>query len=487
MELSYAGLQQLCSPFLEFRGDLPWSLRNALEQVFGLTTGPRPDRFLVGMAVLELITAAARRKPVLWIVDDPQWLDSPSVQTIGFVCRRLPPERILVAIAARNNLRGDDLAGVEEMRLSGLSRDDSRRLLPAVDAPSDPTVRERIIAEAHGNPLALLELPFMWTPAEVAGESPELEPGSLTGRLEGAFSRRLRKLPRGTQTLLALAAAEPTGDPSLLWAAAQLLGLDASAAAPALDSGLIEVREHVRFRHPLVRAVAYRTAPLAVRLESHRVLAEVTDPIIDADRRAWHRACSTVTYDDGIAEELEQSAGRAQARGGFLGAAALLERAALLTPHGPRRADRTLAAAEAKHDAGALDSALRLLAALKLEPPDDLRAALALRLRGRIAHDRGHGPEAAELLRDAATRLERFDRALATDTHFESLVAAIWASGPDGPDLIRKSAEAARAEPSRRGSVRTAELLVDAIAIGATEGYDAAASSDGLGPRRRSY
>jgi hypothetical protein len=363
MELSYAALQQLCSPFLELRKTLSPSLSHALEQVFGTASGPRPDRFLVGMAVLELLAAAARSKPVLWIVDDPQWLDVSSVQTIGFVCRRLPPERIFVAIAARQHVRGDDLSGVEKIRLGGLSPEDSQRLLPAVDAPSDPTVRERIIAEARGNPLALLELPLMWTPAEVAGDADELERGSVSGLLEGAFSRRLKKLPHGTQTLLTLAAAEPTGDPALLWAAAPLLGLDATAVEPAVTSGLIEVSDHVRFRHPLVRAAAYRTAPLGVRLESHRVLADVTDPIIDADRRAWHRACSTVTYDDDVAAELEQSATRARSRGGMLGAAALLERAAILTPPGPRRAERTLAAAEAKHEAGALDSALRLLSA----------------------------------------------------------------------------------------------------------------------------
>ena len=255
--------------------------------------------------------------------------------------------------------------------------------------------------------------------------------------------------------------------------------------APAESAGLIQIGEHVRFRHPLVRAVVYRAAPLSTRLESHRVLAEVTDPVLDADRRAWHRASSTVAYDEGIAEELEQSAGRARARGGLLGAATLLERAALLTPHGPRRADRTLAAAQAKRDAGALDSALRLLSAVELEPPSELRAALALQLRGRIASDQGLGSEAAELLRDAATRLERFDRILAGDTHFESLVAAIWASGPDGTELIRKSAEAARAAPSRRGTPRTADLLVDAIALGATEGHDSRGAGDEPGPDRR--
>ena len=231
----------------------------------------------------------------------------------------------------------------------------------------------------------------------------------LTGHLEHAFAKRLGELPPDTQTFLALAAAEPKGDPALLWSAAQQLGLDWSAASPAEHAGLIEFGPRVYFRHPLVRATAYRAAPVRKRLEVHRALAEVTDPIRDADRRAWHRASSTVTYDEGIAVELERSAGRAKARGGLLAAAALLERAALLTPDGRVVANRTLAAAKAKRDAGALESALRLLSAVESEPPSELRGALAEQLRGRIAFDQRGGTDAAEFLLSAAQRLERFD------------------------------------------------------------------------------
>lgn len=475
MELSYAGLQQLCAPIIDRRADLPDIQRDALEKVFGLSIGQPPDRFLVGMAALGLLATVAQRQPVMWIVDDAQWLDRSSVQTIGFVGRRSHTEPMVIAIAARDNGEDADLAGLPDLRLAGLSAEDARKLFPAVSGPTDPTVRDRIIAEARGNPLALLELPRAWTTAELAEELTDSERVPLTGHLELAFEKRLEELPPDTQTLLALAAAEPTGDPALLWSAARQLGLDWSAAAPAAEAGLIEFGRRIWFRHPLVRAAAYRTATLQKRLEVHRALADVTDPVSDGDRRAWHRASSTVAPDEEIAVELEQSAGRAKARGGLLGAAALLERAALLTPDGARRANRTLAAAKAKRDAGALESALGLLSAVASEPPSELRSALAEQLRGRIAFDQRRGREAAELLRSAAQRLEPFDPTLARDTHLEALAAAVWASGPEGQDLVRKAAEAARVAPRREAGPRTADLLLDAIALRVTEGYEQAA------------
>jgi DNA-binding CsgD family transcriptional regulator len=315
----------------------------------------------------------------------------------------------------------------------------------------------------------------------VADEFNDPERRTLTAKLDLAFTLRLRALQTETQNLLTLAAAEPTGNPSLLRKAAERLGLDLGAATPAKHAGLIEIDELVRFRHPIVRAVSYRNAPVAARLDAHRALADVTDPIRDPDRRAWHRACSTLTKNEEIARELELSAGRARARGGLLGAAAFLERAALLTPDGPRRADRTLAAAEAKHEAGALDSALRLLSAAESDPddPSELREALGQRLRGRIAFEQGFDLEGAELLRDAAVRLEPLDPGLSADTHVESLVSAIWASGPEGPGLVRKSAEAARSAP-RRGRPQTADLVVDAIARWTVEGHAAASETTRL-------
>jgi DNA-binding CsgD family transcriptional regulator len=478
MELAYAGLQQLCGPVIGRLADLPTVHRSALEKVFELSTGSPPDRFLVGMAVLDLIATVAKEQPLMWLVDDAQWLDRSSMQTIGFAGRRLLAERIVIVVAARDAGEDGDLAGLPEIRLEGLSSQEAEKLLDSVvTRRTDPPVRDRIIAETRGNPLALLELPRAWTAAEVVEGLSESGSVPVTGHLELAFAKRLGELPSDTQTLLALAAAEPKGDPALLWSAAQQLGLDWSAAAPAEGAGLIEFGQRVFFRHPLVRAAAYRAAPIQKRLEVHRALAAVTDPVRDADRRAWHRASSTIAHDEGIAVELEESAGRAKARGGLLAAAALLERAAHLTPDGARRADRTLVAAKAKRDAGALESALQLLRALEPEPPSELRSALAEQLRGKIAFDQRHGAAAVELLLNAALRLELFDPRLARDAHLEALSAAIWASGADGRELTRKVAEAARAAPPVDESPRTADLLLDALASRVTEGYEAAAPS----------
>jgi DNA-binding CsgD family transcriptional regulator len=476
MELPYAGLQQLCGPVLDQMANLSPLHRNALEKVFGIATGSPPGRFLVGLAVVDLITKVAQEQPLMWLVDDAQWLDRASIQAIGFASRRFIGERIVVVIAARDSGEHCDLAGLPEIRLGGLSTEDADKLLDlVVTGPTDPPVRDRIIAETRGNPLALLELPRAWTTAELVEGLSESEYVPLAGHLELAFAKRLGELPADTQTLLALAAAEPKGDPALLWSAAEQLGLDWGAAAPAESAGLIEFGNRVHFRHPLVRAAAYRGAPIQKRLDVHRALAEVTDPIRDADRRAWHRASSTVAHNEGVAAELEQSADRAKARGGLLAAAALLERAALLTPDGEQRANRTLAAAKAKRDAGALDAALRLLSAVESGSPSELRSALAEQLRGKIAFDQRRGAAAAELLMRAALRLETLDARLARDTYLEALAAAVWASGADGRELIRKVAEAAQAAPAAEDGPRTSDLLLDALASRVTEGYETAA------------
>jgi DNA-binding CsgD family transcriptional regulator len=476
MELAYAGLQQLCRPLAGHNEELATLHRNVLDQVFGLTEGAPPERFLVGIAALDLVATAAREQPIVWLVDDAQWIDRASMQAIAFVARRLLAERVAIVIATRDVSGEDELAGLPELQLGGLNTQDAGRLFDLfVRGPTDPLVRDRIIAETRGNPLALLELPRAWTTAELVEGLSDAAGIPLAGRLESAFAKRLRELPPDTQTLLALAAAEPTGDLALLWSAAQRLGLDWSAAAPAERAGLLDVGQQVRFRHPLVRAAAYRCAPVAKRLEVHRILAEVTDPIHDADRRAWHWACSTVGHDEKIAAELERTAGRARARGGLLAAAALLERAALLTPRGDRRAIRTLAAARAKRDAGAFQSALRLLSVVDTEPRSELRTALAEQLRGKMAFDQRRSSEAAELLLSAAQRIEPFAPRAARDMHLEALAAAVWAGGPGDRELVVKAAQAARATSWAENPPRTADLVLDAIAARVTEGYAAAA------------
>ena len=476
MELPFASLQQLCGPTLSHVADLSVLHRSTLEKVFGLTTGSPPDRFSVGMALLDLVAVVTQSQTMLWLVDDAQWLDQASRRTIGFACRRLRGERLAAFVALRDTPGGRDLAGLPQMRLEGLTRQDAGRLFDSVvPGPTDPLVRDRIIAETRGNPLALLELPRTWTAAELVEGFSEPEREPVDFQLERAFAKRLGNLPGETRILLTLAAAEPKGDPAILWSAADEMGLDWRAAGAAEAEGLIDFNQRVHFRHPLVRATAYRTAPLPERLAVHAALAAVTDPVHDADRRAWHRASSTVAYDEDIALELEQSAERAKSRGGILAAAALLERAARLTPDPFLLAERTMAAARAQRAAGSLESALRLLDTLTPEPPSELRSAQVERLRGKIAFDQKRESEAAELLLSSARRLEPLDLTLARETHFEALAAAVWAKPQNGNDLVRTAAKAAHALPRGDDVRSTAELLLQALAARITEGYETAA------------
>jgi DNA-binding CsgD family transcriptional regulator len=348
MELAFAGLHQLCAPMLDHAGSLPGPQREALRTAFGLSAGPAPDRFLVGLAVLGLLSETAGERPLVCVVDDQQWLDRASAQALGFAARRLAADPVGLVFAAR--VPGKDVAGLPELVVEGLAEDDARELLASVlTGPLDARVRDRIIADTHGNPLALLELPRGLTPAQLTGGFGVSSAVPLDGRIEESFGRQLETLPAQTRLLVQLAAADPSGDPVLVWRAAGRLAIDADAAGPAAEAGLAEFGARVRFRHPLVRSAAYRSASVQTRQELHGALAEVTDPAVDPDRRAWHRAQAAPGPDEEVAAELEQSAGRAQRRGGLAAAAAFLERSAGLTLDPARRAQRALAAAQAKH------------------------------------------------------------------------------------------------------------------------------------------
>src|SRR5487761_1027605 len=369
MELAFAGLHQLCAPLLDHVDRLPVPQRDALRTAFGMSAGPAPDRFLVGLAVLGLLSEVAEERPLVCLVDDEQWLDHASAQALGFVARRLGAESVGLVFAAR--APGSELTGLPKLTVGRLREGDARALLDSVlTVPLDDRVRDRIVAETRGNPLALLELPRGLTPAELAGGFGLPGAAPLSGRVEEAFRRRVEALPTGTRRLLLVAAADPTRDPGLVWRAAGRLGISAEEATPAAEAGLVEFGTWVRFRHPLVRSAAYRPASLPDRQDAHRALAEVTDPDADPDRRAWHRAQAAAGPDEQVAAELEDSAGRAQARGGLAAAAAFGERAALLSPDPARRAQRLLAAARAKYAAGALDAALQLLVAAEAGPRD---------------------------------------------------------------------------------------------------------------------
>ncbi|MEV8376130.1 AAA family ATPase [Kribbella sp. NPDC056861] len=470
MELVYSGLQQLIHPFLDRLDRLPAPQRDALGTAFGLVSGPAPDRFLVGLAVLSLLSeAAGASRPVLCVVDDAQWLDRMSAQVLAFVSRRLEAESVVMLFAVRDGER-HELTGLTELTVDGLDDDDARALLDSVlPGPTDPRVRERILAETRGNPLALLELPQAWTTAELADG---VSSGSLAGRIEESFVRRLEPLPADTRLLLLIAAAEPLGDATLLWRAAEELGLGADPAAPAVESGLISFGQHIRFRHPLVRSAAYRMASPQERQAAHRALATVTDPEVDPDRRAWHRGQATDRPDEAIAAELESSARRSQGRGGFVAAAVFFERSAALTPDPHQRAERALAAASARRSSGGLREALTLLGSAAAGPPHALRAAEIERLRGRIAFDQGRAGDAARLLLSAAKQLEPLDPVESRETYLEALSAAMWSTGPDAPGILM---ETANAVPAAVESDRPADLLLNALALRFTRGYAAAA------------
>jgi hypothetical protein len=450
MELAFAGLHQLCAPMLDHLEDLPVPQRDALRTAFGLSAGPTPDRFLVGLAALSLLSEVAGERPLICLVDDEQWLDRASAQALGFVARRLEAESVGLVFAARGP--SGELAGLPELVVGGLREAEARALLNSLLAgPLDERVRGQIVAETRGNPLALLELVRSLTPAQLAGGFGLPGEVSLAGGVEESFRRRVEALPAGTRRLLQLAAADPTGDLGLVWRAAGRLGIRAEAATPAVEADLVEFGAWVRFRHPLVRSAAYRSASLQDRQALHRALAEATDPQADPARRAWHRAHAAPGPEEDVARELERSARRAQARGGLAAAAAFLERAALLTPDSGRRAQRLLAATQAKRDAGALDAALGLLVAVEAGPLDALRIAEVEHLRGQIALEQRRSSDAARLLLSAARRLEPLDADLARETHLEALGAAIWAGDLGRPGGVREAAEAARTAPAGQG------------------------------------
>ncbi len=472
MALAFAGLHQLCAPMLERLDRLPVLQRDALATAFGRHAGDPPDRFLVGLAVLSLLADVAEEVPVVCLVDDAQWLDEVSSQTLGFVARRLLAERVAIVFAVRDPSDRPDFAALPELPVQGLREQEAGDLLDSViKGPIDLRVRGRIIAETRGNPLALLELPLAWTTAELADGFDGSDAMPLSSRIEQGFLRRLDGLPAGSRSLLLLAAAEPLGDATLLWRAARTLGIDRDAAGPAEAAGLIEIGARVHFRHPLVRAAVYRLGSAIERRTVHAALAEATDPELDADRRAWHRANATAGPDEEIAAELERSAGRAERRGGLAAAAALLEQAAHLTPDPEGRAQRDLAAARAKRAAGGLDAALNLLAAVESGPPDALRTAEVQHLRGQIAFDQRRAADAAQLLLDAAARLSPLDPELSRETYLEALAAAMWASGPDTGDALLEAATAARRTPPAGGAVRATDILLEALATRSAEGY----------------
>ena len=473
MELAYAGLHALCASMLGRLDQLPDPQRDALSTAFGLSAGPPPDRFLVGLAVLGLLADAAEEQPLLIMVDDAQWLDRVSAQTLAFVARRLLAERLGLVFALRESGDEDVLEGLPELVIEGLAADEARLLLDTTIAgPLDERVKARILGEARGNPLALIELPRGFAPAELAGGFGLPDARPLASRIEQTYLQRVEALPRDAQLLLLAAAAEPLGDLSLLWRAAERLGIGSEAVRPAEAAGLLELRARVRFPHPLVRSAVYRAADPSDRRDVHMALADSTDPAVDPDRRAWHHAHATASPDEAVAAEMARSAERAQGRGGLAAAAAFLARAAELTPDPAVRVERSLAAAQVKLDVADFRSATDLVAAAELGPVDELQRARLERLGAEIVFASRRGNDAPPLLLAAARRLEVVDAKLARETYLEAIVSATFAGRlGTGPDE-RAVAEAARATV-RAPAEGAADVLLDALVTRFTEGYAA--------------
>ena len=473
-ELSFAGLHQLCAPMFDRLDRLPTPQRDALETTFGLRAGPVPDRFLVSLAVLSLLAEVAEERPLMCVVDDAQWFDRSSMQTLAFVARRLFAESVALLIAVREPR--DDLSGLPELMLEGLPDIDARELLASVIPwRLDDRVREQIVVETRGNPLALLELPRGLSPAQLAGGFGLPSALPLSGRIEESFQRRLGALPEKTQRLLLIAASEPVGDSTLLWRAAERLGIAAPVVGSPESAGLLEIGRTVRFRHPLVRSAVYRAAAPEERRTVHAALAEVTDPEIDPDRRAWHLAEAAADPDDDVAAELERCASRAQARGGLAAAAAFMERAATLSVEQSRVVQRALAAAQLKFEAGSLDEAFSLLGLAGRDASSDVQLARVDLLRAQIEFASRRSNTAPRLLLKAARDLEALDPETARSTYLEAVTAALFAGRlAQGCGTVEVS-QAALAAPAPPGLPSPTDLLLQGLAVRFTDGYAAGA------------
>jgi DNA-binding CsgD family transcriptional regulator len=475
MELPFAGIHRLCTPLLDVLEALAPPQRDALRVALGVSSGGAPDRFLVAAAVLNLLAATAEKRPLLCLVDDAQWLDGASLQALGFVARRLLAEPVAMILSMREPAATAALDDLPQMALDGLDEADARALLSrAVPGRLDDRVRDRIVAETAGNPLALVELSRRMSPAERAGGFAPPAADDLPGRLSEVYAQRVAGLPEATQRLLLLAAAEPLGDATLLWRAADRLATDPGALAHAADAGLLDIDDRVRFHHPLVRSAVYRAASPDERRRVHDALAEVSDPEIAGDRRAWHRALAADGPDEAVAADLEHSAGRAQRRGGLAAAAALLERATELTPDPARQAERALAAAEASLQAGAFDVTQRLVATAESGPLDGFQRARAALLRGHVAAVAAYGNEAAPLLLDAARQLEPFDSGLARRAYLTAWSAAVTANHLGGAEVLVDVCRAVQALPPLPADPHPLDLVIEGFASLIVDGHAAA-------------
>ena len=479
LEMPLAAVHQLCAPVLDHLGALPEPQQQALRVALGAEAGNAPDRFVVGLAVLGLLTEVAAARPLVCLVDDAQWLDEPSRQILGFVGRRLLAEPVLLLLSVREAGEEQLFPALTSLTLAGLAEEDARALVTAaVPGHLDERVRERIVAETGGNPLRLLELPREMSQAELAGGFGAPHTDSSFGPLDEYYARRIRALPEPTQQLLLLAAADPTGDATLLWRAAQTFGVPRSAAAVAESEQLLEIGSQVRFRHPLVRSAAYAAGRPEDRGAVHSALAAATDADVDPERRVWHLATAATGPDEAVAAQLEGTAATAQSRAGLAAAAAFLQRSVELTAEPGRRAERALATAHAHMHAGAFDAALGLLAEVEAVATDDVQRGRMERLKGQVQYASNPGPEAPVLLLQAAKTLEPLDVQLARETYLDAWLASFVAGPHARPGgLLPEVSQAARSAPPPPEGAPPCDLFLDGLVKLVTDGNAAAAPS----------
>jgi DNA-binding CsgD family transcriptional regulator len=476
MELPLAALHQLCTPMLSSLDALPKPQQRALRVAFGLAAEPAPDRFALGLAVLSLLAENAAARPLVCLVDDAQWLDESSSQVLGFVGRRLLAEPVGLLFAVREAAGERLFPGLPTLTIEGLTDEDAGALLTAaVPGHLDKRVCDRLIAETGGNPLELLELARGMTEAELAGGFGGPRQARLPGRLPDHYLRQVRMLPEPAQQLMLLAAADPTGDATLLWRAAQTLGLGPDAAAAADAEQLLNIGSQVQFRHPLVRSAAYVAGSPEDRRAAHLTLAAATDAQADPERRVWHLAAAATGPDEEVAAALEHAAAKIQARAGLAASAAFLQRSVTLTAEPGRHTERALAAAHAQLNAGAFDLALGLLAQAQAHAVDDLQRARVEMLRGRVEWASVTGRDAPVLLLRAAKRLESLDAGLARETYLYAWLASAVAgpfAGPGG--LLLEVSRAAQAASRPAQAPRPGDLLLDGLTTMIVQGRAAA-------------
>jgi hypothetical protein len=476
-ELSFAAVHQLLVPFLDSVRGLPGPQREALSSAFGLAAGPPPDQLLAGIGVMATMASVAEKQPVLCLIDDAQWLDRASADVLGFVARRLSADAIAILFAVRDHENDgvEALTGLPELRLAGLPDDAAHQLLMSVAGqPLDYSVGRQVVAGTAGNPLALTEVGHHLSAAERSGALPLPEPLHLGARLEALLYERVRSLPASARMLLLLAAAEPAAEPGLLWKSAELLGVSQEEGDIPGVTAVIRFDPDVCFLPPMMRSAVYHSAAAGERRRAHQALAAASEALLDPDRRAWHLAAAATGADERAARELASCAERARRRGNWARCAAFLDRAARLTPGPARRAERTLATAEARLNADDPGGAAALAEQAEAQLADPGARARARRLQGTARQVLGQPAEATAMLLEAALALQPLDPWLARDSLLHAFEAALTAgqlaSGAGPAEVL----QAARVVPGPCGAQPTAaDLAFDGFAALEGRGQEA--------------